>query len=101
MTRPQIIERTPGSLLYPGIGHPALQLTAAETLLMKLLLRADGRPLRTREIYIAIYWSRPETKEEAVDHLIYQIRRKVRRAGLSPTWLRTVRGFGYVIPLDA
>ena len=73
----------------------ALNLTAKEFAILRLLAEADGEPV-TRERFLDVVWGYtafPTTR--TVDNHIAGLRGKIERDPDHPRWIQTVHGVGY------
>jgi len=73
-----------------------IELTAQEYALLELLALRRGRVATREEIWDHLHGAEAEVSSNAVDVLVYSLRRKIDRPG-SPSLIRTRRGFGYVV----
>lgn len=79
------------------VENRAVSLSPSEYLLLKLLASDPNRVFSTREI-IACVWPGSQTASSAdVQRFIYLLRRRIERDAHNPRWIRTVRGFGYLL----
>jgi DNA-binding response OmpR family regulator len=94
---------TSPDLLQIAAGLPPLPLSPMESALVRVLLDAQGGLVPTERLMHKLYVARaiitgePAVKPNGLVHLVHQLRRRCRRAGLPDTWLTTVRGWGYRI----
>jgi two-component system response regulator CpxR len=81
-------------------GGARITLSATETELLAILMRAAGRVVSRDEFAVALYQRRLNAYERSVDIRISQLRKKLARVGARNV-VRTVRGIGYLFILDA
>jgi len=75
-------------------GQP-LHLTTSEFGILLLLARHPGTAFSRQDILSALWDESPAGDERAVDVHIHNIREKIEEDPKSPTYVLTVRGFGY------
>ncbi len=75
-------------------GQP-LHLTSSEFGILLLLARHPGTAYSRSDILSALWDESPAGDERAVDVHIHNIREKIEEDPKSPTYILTVRGFGY------
>jgi len=75
-------------------GQP-LHLTTSEYGILLLLAKHPGKAYSRQEILSALWDESPVGDERAVDVHIHNIREKIEEDPKNPTYLLTVRGFGY------
>jgi DNA-binding response OmpR family regulator len=76
------------------LGQP-LHLTTSEYGILLLLARHPGKAYSRQAILSALWDESPVGDERAVDVHIHNIREKIEEDAKNPTYLLTVRGFGY------
>jgi len=76
------------------LGQP-LHLTTSEYGILLLLARQPGKAFSRQAILSALWDESPAGDERAVDVHIHNIREKIEEDPKNPTYLLTVRGFGY------
>lgn len=87
-----VVEATDGS---------SLSLSAHEAHLLSVLLRHQGRPVRTPDLLREVWGVRDLSQRRVVDKLVYRLRAKLEDDPRSPRHLRTVRGRGLALhPTD-
>ena len=78
-------------------GEVGISLTGSETELLKMLARHPSQPV-TRETLAQLL---PEgSNERSVDVQMSRLRKKIETGDGKQTYLRTVRGAGYVLYVD-
>lgn len=80
-----------GTLMKDGERVP---LSAKEFALLSCLVKAEGKPLRTEEIFDAV-WDRTYGDVTAVGVYIQRLRRKIETDPAAPVHIITERGSGY------
>lgn len=80
-----------GTLMKDGERVP---LSAKEFALLSCLVKAEGKPLRTEEIFDAV-WDRTYGDVTAVGVYIQRLRRKIEADPAAPVHIITERGSGY------
>jgi DNA-binding response OmpR family regulator len=70
-----------------------VQLTRRELALLQMLMERAGRIVRREAIEISVYGSEADVGPNALEVLVHGLRRK-----LGNDAIRTVRGFGYMVP---
>ena len=76
------------------LGQP-LHLTSSEYGILLLLARQPGKAYSRQAILSALWDESPVGDERAVDVHIHNIREKIEEDPKNPTYLLTVRGYGY------
>lgn len=76
----------------------ALQLTPKEFAILELLLKAEGKPVSTRELFETI-WNAPYNTYDANTIMVHirHLRKKLSEIDSSETYIETVWGIGYKI----
>jgi DNA-binding response OmpR family regulator len=78
-----------------SLGGERVELTRREFALMHVLMERAGRIVRRDTIESSVYGSESDVGPNALEVLVHSLRRK-----LGPDSIRTVRGFGYMVPVD-
>ncbi|UPG96036.1 response regulator [Luteibacter aegosomatissinici] len=78
-----------------SVGGQRVDLTRREFALMHVLMERAGRIVRRDAIESSVYGSESEVGPNALEVLVHSLRRK-----LGTDSIRTVRGFGYMVPVD-
>jgi len=72
-----------------------IELTRREFALVHVLMERAGRIVRRETIERSVYGNESDVGPNALEVLVHALRRK-----LGPDSIRTVRGFGYMVPID-
>jgi len=80
------------------IGEQPLALTKNETIVLEALLQAAGRIITKASLAQRAAADAEPTSDNSVEVYVYRLRRKLEPAGLK---IRTVRGLGYSLQVDA
>lgn len=72
-----------------------IELTRREFALVHVLMERAGRIVRRETIERSVYGNESDVGPNALEVLVHALRRK-----LGPDSIRTVRGFGYMVPTD-
>lgn len=73
-----------------------LPLSKREHALLRALIQKSGEPLSKQEIYDKVFEDEVEVMPEAVEVLVYRVRKKLEG---SPLHIVTLRGLGYLLEL--
>ncbi|HYD63505.1 MAG TPA: response regulator [Noviherbaspirillum sp.] len=74
----------------------ALSMSKREYTLLRALIQNTGEPLTKQEIYDRVFEDEVDVMPEAVEVLIYRVRRRLEG---SPVHIVTLRGIGYLLEL--
>ena len=77
------------------MGGSAVHLTSSEYGILMLLARHPGKAFSRQAILAALWDESPVGDERAIDVHIHNMREKLEPDAKNPTYLLTVRGFGY------
>jgi two-component system response regulator TctD len=75
-----------------------LDLTPRELALLRPLLERPGHAVSKERLFELVFPGAPEVQYEAVEVVVYRLRKKLTGTGVS---LVTLRGLGYVLKVDA
>lgn len=75
-----------------------MELTPREQALLRSLLQHPGRALSKEKLYEAVFPGQTEVQYEAIEVVVYRLRKKLADTGVS---LMTLRGLGYLLKADA
>jgi DNA-binding response OmpR family regulator len=78
-----------------------VHLTLLEAMLLKLLVQNAGRIVSKAEILEKVWNVSPDAETRAVDNFIVRLRRHLEEDPRFPRYLRTVRGAGYRLVVEA
>lgn len=78
-------------------GETPLGLTRTEFELLELLSESPGKPV-AREVIVARIRSGRQGSSQALDTLLWRLRRKLGDTGAEPQWIQNRPGIGYVLP---
>ena len=81
-------------------GH-ALTLTSHEFMLLRALAERAGRVLSREQLLYALRGNAEDTFDRSIDVQISRLRQKLGDDSRNPRLLKTVRGVGYMLALDA
>ncbi len=76
------------------LGHDPLALTPREHSVLRALIQRSGEPLTKQEIMDRVFSDEQAVNPEAIDVLVYRLRRRLEGSTLRIT---TLRGLGYVL----
>ena len=82
------------------VGANAVDLSAREFALLAYLIRNEGRVVTRQQILDAVWGHEPDVYSNVVDLYVSYVRRKLAELGRDGL-LRTVRGVGYALRVDA
>jgi len=82
-------------------GDTALELTAAELRIITLLAKAVGEPIERAELTEQALGRKLTLYDRSIDTHISNLRRKLAQAGATGVEIRSVRGTGYELLLEA
>jgi DNA-binding response OmpR family regulator len=82
------------------VGDLSVDLSAREFALLGFLIRHPGQVLTRRQILDGVWGAEPDVYSNVVDLYIHYLRRKLAELGRAG-YLRTVRGVGYSLRVDA
>jgi two-component system OmpR family response regulator len=82
------------------VGARAVDLSAREFALLAYLMRHEGRVLTRQQILDAVWGAEPDVYSNVVDLYVSYVRRKLAELERE-SLLRTVRGVGYALRVDA
>jgi two-component system OmpR family response regulator len=82
------------------VGTTAVDLSAREFALLAYLIRHEGRVVTRQQILDAVWGAEPDVYSNVVDLYVSYVRRKLVELGRERL-LRTVRGVGYALRIDA
>ena len=74
-----------------------LELTPREQALLRALLPHPGYALSKERLYEAVFPGQPDVQYEAIEVVVYRLRKKLADTGVS---LMTLRGLGYLLKAD-
>ncbi|QIL72533.1 response regulator transcription factor [Diaphorobacter sp. HDW4B] len=77
-------------------GEP-MEVTPREQALLRALLPHPGRALSKERLYEAVFPGQPDVQYEAIEVVVYRLRKKLADTGVS---LMTLRGLGYLLKVD-
>lgn len=85
------------------VGTQELALTRRESAVMRVLLESAQRPVSKEQLHAQVFFDDPAGLE-AVEVLVYRLRRKLEALGagtsaLAPVTIATIRGMGYRLTL--
>ena len=72
-----------------------IPLTAKENIIMKLFMDNPGRSFTQEELF-SLVWQDEDIKDQIVVVYINRLRRKIEEDAVSPKYIQTIRGGGYV-----
>lgn len=78
-------------------GNDQIDLTATEFDLLRCFMQYPGRVLSKAEILRRVWRHGTSTGSNIVELYVFYLRRKIDKGPPSPSLIRTVRGFGYVL----
>ncbi|MEN0066511.1 MAG: winged helix-turn-helix domain-containing protein [Myxococcota bacterium] len=87
-------------LIVEREGAASLTLTDHEGRLLELLYAREGRPLPTIDLLREVWGIHDAQQRRVVDKLVYRLRAKIEEGG-SPRYLRTIRGRGLALVVEA
>lgn len=93
-----------GPLHYEGdsqlffLNDNALDLSPRERAVLRVLLQRQGEPINKTQIALRVFSDDEDVHPEAVEVLIFRIRKKIANSGVRIT---THRGLGYVLETDS
>lgn len=93
-----------GPLHYEGdsqlffLNDNALDLSPRERAVLRVLLQRQGEPINKAQIALRVFSDDEDVHPEAVEVLIFRIRKKIANSGVRIT---THRGLGYVLETDS
>ncbi len=82
------------------VGDRSVDLSAREFALMAYLIRNEGRVVSRRQVLDAVWGAEPDVYSNVVDLYVSYCRRKLAELGRAEL-LRTVRGVGYTLRVEA
>ena len=82
------------------VGARTVDLSAREFALLAYLIRHEGRVVTRQQILDAVWGAEPDVYSNVVDLYVSYVRRKLAELGREGL-LRTVRGVGYALRVDA
>lgn len=82
------------------VGARTVDLSAREFALLAYLIRNEGRVVTRQQILDAVWGAEPDVYSNVVDLYVSYVRRKLAELGRGGL-LRTVRGVGYALRVDA
>ncbi|MDR2333659.1 MAG: response regulator [Burkholderiaceae bacterium] len=74
-----------------------MEVTPREQALLRALLAHPGRALSKERLYEAVFPGQPDVQYEAIEVVVYRLRKKLADTGVS---LMTLRGLGYLLKAD-
>ncbi len=77
----------------------ALKLTRTEFQLLELLHENLGKPV-TRDVIVMRIWSGRKGSSQALDTLVWRLRRKLGDTSNESRWIQNLPGIGYVMPTN-
>ncbi len=77
----------------------AVSLTATEFRLLDLLSAQPGKPV-SREDILARIWEKRQGSSQALDTLVWRLRRKLGEPEVGPRWIQNLPGIGYLLPVS-
>lgn len=92
-----------GPLLYEGdsqlffLNEMPLDLSPRERAVLRVLLQRQGEPINKAQIALRVFSDDGDVHPEAIEVLIFRIRKKIANSGVRIT---THRGLGYVLEID-
>lgn len=79
-------------------GQNVLDLTPRELRLMHALMERPGQAVTKEALFAVVFPGEPEVAQEAVEVVVYRVRKKLADTGAT---LMTLRGLGYLLKLGA
>ncbi|MFS2055494.1 winged helix-turn-helix domain-containing protein, partial [Variovorax sp. CT11-76] len=92
-----------GPLVYDGarrqftLAGEALALSPRELAVLRVLVQRSGEPLSKQQILERVFSDDEEVHPEAVEVLVYRLRKRLDGSGVR---IVTLRGLGYVLEAD-
>ncbi len=83
-----------------SVGTQGEELSAQEFALLAYLIRHEGEVVTRQQILDAVWGAEPDVYSNVVDLYVHYLRRKLETLGRRDV-LRTVRGVGYSLRVDA
>ena len=83
-----------------SVGEESQDLTAREFALLAYLVRHSGEVVTRQQVLDAVWGADPDVYSNVVDLYVHYLRRKLDALGRRDV-LRTVRGVGYSLRVDA
>ncbi|QNP48504.1 response regulator [Diaphorobacter aerolatus] len=79
------------------LNEEPMEVTPREQALLRALLQHPGRALSKERLYEAVFPGQPDVQYEAIEVVVYRLRKKLADTGVS---LMTLRGLGYLLKAD-
>ncbi len=88
-------EKESGAIYHEGL---ILELTPRELALLQALMVKPGHAVAKEKLFELVFPGEADVQYEAVEVVVYRLRKKLARTGVT---LMTLRGLGYLLKVDA